>query len=54
MATYRIWYLGSEDFSIEDGVTEQEACAKVGRQSHECRVQRIPEEVIVADVGVAG
>jgi hypothetical protein len=54
MATYRIWYLGSDDFAIEDGVTEQEACAKTGRKSYECRVQRIPEDIIVADGAAAG
>ncbi len=48
MATFRIWYIGSEDFSIEDATSEQEACEKLGWESHECRVQRIPDEIILA------
>ena len=49
MATFRIWYVGTENFSIEDAATEQEACEKLGWESQECRVQRIPEEVIVPE-----
>ena len=49
MATFRIWYIGTEDFAIEDASSEWEACAKAGRDSQECRVQRIPDEVIVTD-----
>lgn len=49
MATFRIWCIGSEDFSIEDASSEQEACEKLGWQSQECRVQRIPDEIIVPE-----
>jgi hypothetical protein len=50
MATFRIWYIGTENFSIEDATSEKEACEKLGWESQECRVQRIPEEVIVSEV----
>ena len=49
MAMFRIWYIGSEVFSIEDAIPEQEACEKLGWESQECRVQRIPDEVIVQE-----
>ena len=49
MATFRIWYIGSENLSIEDATSEQEACEKAGWESQECRVQRIPDEVIVQE-----
>lgn len=48
MANFRIWYIGTENFSIEDAASEKEACEKIGRDNHECRVQRIPEDVIVS------
>ena len=49
MATFRIWYIGTEDFSIEDASCEKEACEKLGWESQECRVQMIPEEVIMQE-----
>ena len=49
MATFRIWCVGTFECSIEDAASEQEACEKAGWESHECRVQRIPEEVIVKE-----
>lgn len=47
MPTFRIWYVGTEDFSIEDASSEIEACEKIGHNSQECEVQRIPDENIV-------
>jgi hypothetical protein len=47
MPTFRIWYVGTEDFAIEEASSELEACQKTGRNSEECEVQRIPEENIV-------
>jgi hypothetical protein len=47
MATFRIWYVGTEDFSIEEASSEIEACEKIGRNSQECEVERIPDENIV-------
>jgi hypothetical protein len=47
MPTFRIWYIGTEDFSIEEARSEVEACEKTGRDSQECEVERIPEENIV-------
>jgi hypothetical protein len=47
MPTFRIWYVGTEDFSIEEARSEIEACEKTGRNSQECEVQRIPDENIV-------
>jgi hypothetical protein len=47
MPTFRIWYVGSEDFAIEEAGSEIEACKKTGHDSQECEVQRIPEENIV-------
>jgi hypothetical protein len=49
MATFRIWYIGSDDFVIEEASSEWEACRKAGLDSQECRVQRIPDEVIVSE-----
>ena len=49
MATFRIWYIGTEDFSIEDASSEIEACEKVGWERQECRVQQIPEETVVRE-----
>lgn len=49
MATFRIWYMGTDEFSIEDVTSEKEACEKLGWESQECRVQRIPDEVIVQE-----
>ena len=49
MATFRIWYIGTEDFAIEDASSEWEACTKAGWDSQECRVQRIPDEIIVTE-----
>ena len=49
MATFRIWYLGTNECLIEDAASEKEACEKAGWESQECRVQRIPEEVIVTE-----
>ena len=50
MATFKIWYVGTTDFAIEEASSEKEACAKAGRESQECRVQRIPEEHIVREL----
>ena len=47
MPTFRIWYVGTEDFSIEEASSEIEACEKIGRNSQECEVERIPDEKIV-------
>jgi hypothetical protein len=47
MPTFRIWYIGTEDVSIEEASSELEACQKTGRSSEECEVQRIPDENIV-------
>jgi len=47
MPTFRIWYIGTEDFSIEEASSELEACQKTGRDSEECEVQKIPDENIV-------
>ena len=49
MATFRIWYMGTDEFSIEDATSEKAACEKLGWESQECRVQRIPDEVIVQE-----
>jgi hypothetical protein len=49
MATFRIWFVGTKDFAIEEGSSEWEACRKAGLDSQECRVQRIPDDVIVQD-----
>ncbi len=46
MPTFRIWYIGTEDFSIEEASSELEACQKTGQNSEECEVQQIPEENI--------
>ena len=50
MPTFRIWYIGTEDFAIEEASSELEACQKTGRNSEECEVQRIPEENIVREM----
>jgi hypothetical protein len=47
MPTFRIWYIGTEDFAIEEARSEIEACEKTGRDSQECEVERIPAENIV-------
>jgi hypothetical protein len=47
MPTFRIWYVGTDDFSIEEASSEIEACEKIGRNSQECEVERIPDENIV-------
>jgi hypothetical protein len=49
MPTFRIWYVGTEDFAIEEASSELEACRKTGRNSEECEVQQIPEENIVRE-----
>ena len=49
MATFRIWYIGTTEFSIEDGDSEKQVCEKLGWDSQECRVQQIPDEVILRD-----
>jgi hypothetical protein len=49
MATFRIWYIGTDDFTIEEASSELEACEKTGRNSEECEVQRIPDEDIVRE-----
>ena len=49
MPTFRIWYVGTRDFSIEEANSEWEACEKTGRRAEECEVQVIPEEHIVRD-----
>jgi hypothetical protein len=49
MPTFRIWYIGSDDFAIEEASSELEACQKTGRNSEECEVQRIPDENIVGE-----
>jgi hypothetical protein len=49
MPTFRIWYVGTEDFAIEDASSEIEACEKTGRNLQECEVERIPEENIVCE-----
>jgi hypothetical protein len=49
MPTFRIWYIGTEDFSIEEASSELEACQKTGQNSEECEVQQIPEENIVRE-----
>ena len=46
MPTFRIWYVGTEDFAIEEANSEIEACKKIGRNSQECEVERIPDEDI--------
>jgi hypothetical protein len=46
MPTFRIWYIGTDDFAIEEARSELEACRKTGRNAEECEVQRIPEEDI--------
>jgi hypothetical protein len=47
MPTFRIWYVGTDDFSVEEASSEIEACEKIGRNSQECEVERIPDENIV-------
>jgi hypothetical protein len=47
MPTFRIWYVGTEDFAIEEARSDVEACQKTGRNAEECEVQQIPEEDIV-------
>jgi hypothetical protein len=49
MPTFRIWYIGTEDFAIEEAKSELEACQKTGRNTEECEVQRIPEENILRE-----
>jgi hypothetical protein len=49
MPTFRIWYVGTDDFSIEEASSEIEACEKIGRNSQECEVERIPDENIVRE-----
>jgi hypothetical protein len=49
MPTFRIWYIGSDDFAIEEASSELEACQKTGRNSEECEVERIPDEHIVGE-----
>jgi hypothetical protein len=49
MATFRIWYIGTDDFAIEEASSELEACQKTGRNSEDCEVQRIPDENIVRE-----
>jgi hypothetical protein len=49
MPTFRVWYVGTEDFAIEEASSELEACRKTGRNSEECEVQQIPEENIVRE-----
>ena len=49
MATYQIWHMGTDEFSIEEAMSEKEACEKLGWESQECRVRRIPDQFIVRD-----
>jgi hypothetical protein len=49
MPTFRIWYIGTEDFAIEEARSELEACEKTGRDSQECEVERVPEEIILRE-----
>jgi hypothetical protein len=49
MPTFQIWYIGTDEFTIEEASSELEACQKTGRKSEECEVQRIPEEHIVRE-----
>jgi hypothetical protein len=36
-------------FAIEEARSELEACEKTGRDSQECEVERVPEEIILRE-----
>ena len=47
MPIFKIWRWGSQEVSIEEGDSVEEACMKVGWRSENCEVQVIPEEQII-------
>lgn len=51
MPTFKIWCVGTRECSIEEAISEREACEKTGLRADECEVQPIPEENIIGRGG---
>jgi len=47
MPTFKIWCVGTRECSIEEAISEREACEKTGLRAVDCEVQLIPEESII-------
>ena len=47
MPTFKIWYIGTRECSIEEAGSEPEAREKAGLRADECEIHLIPEESIV-------